>query len=133
MSAKRRDKRPGNFRSALHRKTQRGFRGYPIATLAFYGPDDQVATKIAVGIVTGQDEMVALERWYSEGRDIRKDEAVAREVLAFIKRHEVKSVVSVDRIIGCPHEEGKDYPLGESCPECPFWAHRDRWTGELMH
>ncbi len=35
-------------------------------------------------------------------------------------------------IIGCPHEEGIDYPDGEVCPQCPFWARRDRFTGELL-
>jgi hypothetical protein len=34
-----------------------------------------------------------------------------------------------DRIIGCPHEEGIDYPLGSTCPLCPFWKDKDRWTG----
>jgi hypothetical protein len=37
-----------------------------------------------------------------------------------------------DRIIGCPHEEGKDYPAGDVCPQCPFWANRDRFTHELI-
>jgi len=23
--------------------------------------------------------------------------------------------------IGCPHEEGLDFPEGEDCPFCPFW------------
>jgi hypothetical protein len=27
-------------------------------------------------------------------------------------------------------EEGIDYPEGSKCPECPFWADRDRFTGE---
>jgi len=36
----------------------------------------------------------------------------------------------VDRIIGCPHEEGIDYPLGRTCPRCPFWAGIDRFTHE---
>ena len=40
-------------------------------------------------------------------------------------------VVMSDRIIGCPQEEGVDYPLGHACPRCPFWAHRDRWTGDM--
>jgi Protein of unknown function (DUF1186) len=35
-----------------------------------------------------------------------------------------------DRIIGCPHEEGIDYPLGRACPQCPFWAGIDRFTQE---
>ena len=32
----------------------------------------------------------------------------------------------IEEINGCPHEEGVDYPLGEVCPACPFWAHRRR-------
>ena len=32
----------------------------------------------------------------------------------------------IEEIYGCPHEEGQDYPLGEVCPACPFWAHRRR-------
>jgi hypothetical protein len=38
----------------------------------------------------------------------------------------------VDRIIGCLHEEGIDYH-GPTCPLYPFWAGRDRWTGERVH
>jgi hypothetical protein len=29
---------------------------------------------------------------------------------------------STDRNMGCPHEEGEDFPDGEDCPFCPFWA-----------
>lgn len=47
--------------------------------------------------------------------------------------HGVKSIVMADRIIGCPHEEGIDYPDGQVCPQCPFWAHRDRWSGDVLH
>jgi hypothetical protein len=52
--------------------------------------------------------------------------------LEFIKSHGAKSVVMTDRIIGRPHEEGKDYPEGDKCPCCPFWENRDRWTGEVI-
>lgn len=31
-----------------------------------------------------------------------------------------------------PHEEGVDYPEGHVCPQCPFWAHRDRWSGDMV-
>jgi hypothetical protein len=43
---------------------------------------------------------------------------------------EAPSVAVTDRILGCPHEEGVDYE-GRVCPQCPFWAHRNRWTGEI--
>lgn len=41
--------------SPLKKKARRGFRGYPAATIAFYGPDDTRASKVAVGIVEAAD------------------------------------------------------------------------------
>lgn len=118
--------------SPLKKKARRGFRGYPAATIAFYGPDDTRASKVAVGIIDAEDaHPSALERWFDEEGDIRKNAAVGNEILRFVQEHNVKSVVVTDGIIGCPHEEGKDYPDGEVCPQCPFWAHRDRWSGEI--
>jgi len=100
----------------------------------FYGPTDTQATKVAVGIVHREGtEPEVVERWYSEDEDVRYSAAIGREILAFIEKHGVKSSVMTDRIIGCPHEEGIDYPDGEVCPKCPFWAGRDRWTGEYIH
>lgn len=118
----------------LEKRARRGFRGYPVATVAFYGPNDQQATKVAVGIVRGEGvEADPLERWFSEQSDVRSDPDIAGQIAAFIETHAVKSVVLVDRIIGCPHEEGVDYPVGTACPQCPFWACRDRWSGKLLH
>src|SRR5437016_2772647 len=34
---------------------KRGLRGYPVATVALYGPDDTRATKLTVGIVPAED------------------------------------------------------------------------------
>ncbi len=118
-------------KNQLGRMRRRGFRGYPIATLAAYGPDDEFASKIAVGIVaTEGGETISLRRWYSDILDARRDPDIAAEIMEFIKHHGAKSVVQTDRILGCPHEEIKDYPEGETCPHCPFWATVDRFTGE---
>jgi hypothetical protein len=119
-------------RKRLSKRAKKGFRGYPVATVAFYGPDDTVATKLTVGIVpAGDAEVTDLRRWFSAGSDIRSDADVAEEVLAFITDVGAKSVVMPDRIIGYPHEEGIDYE-GPTCPHCSFWAGRDRWTGERL-
>ena len=127
-------KRKRQFAKAVRKKAKRGFRGYPAATVALYGPDDQHATKLAVGIVVDEsDEVVDLKRWHTQAADLREDPEIEKELLEFIRGHGVQSVVMADRIIGCAHEEGIDYPEGEVCPECPFWAHRDRWTGEVVH
>ena len=119
--------------SPLKKMARRGFRGYPAATMAFYGPNDEFATKVAVAIVNEAGaKPVALSRWFTEDQDVRSDFAIASAVLQFIQVHGAKSVIAPDRIIGCPHEEGVDYPEGAVCPQCPFWAHRDRWTGDLI-
>jgi hypothetical protein len=118
--------------SVNHRQAADDDHGYPVATVALYGPDDTTATKLTVGIVPAENaEVTDLRRWSSEGADIRNVVDVAEEVLAFITDTGARSVVMTDRIIGCPHEEGIDYE-GPTCPQCPFWAGRDRWTGERL-
>lgn len=119
-------------RKALNKKARRRSVGFPIATVAYYGPTDQLATKVAVGIIDAQDKTVALERWFSTTQDARIDEDIRQAIMAFIESHNVYRVAMFDRIIGCPHEEGVDYPEGESCPQCPFWKGRDRWTGQPL-
>ena len=119
---------------SLEKHSRRGFRGYPLATVAFYGPDDQTATKVAVGIVPDEGaEANPLQRWFSDHEDARADPGIARQIGEFIAAHAAKSVVMVDRIIGCPHEERIDYPEGTACPQCPFWSNRDRWSGQPLH
>jgi hypothetical protein len=60
------------------------------------------------------------------------DIVIGEQIAAFIKTQDVRSVVVTDGIIGCPHEEGVDYPEGKSCPQCPYWAGRDRSTLERI-
>jgi|ERR1041384_930233 len=121
-------------KSTLLKKASKGFRGYPLATVAYYGPDDQRASKVAVGIVPDDSDRVSdLKRWHADVADLRNPGPIENEVLEFIRTHGVRTVVVADRIIGCPHEEGIDYPDGESCPSCPFWKDRDRWTGDISN
>jgi hypothetical protein len=118
-------------RSPLKKKARRGFQGFPVATIAWYGPDDQRASKVAVGIIIEDGaEPQALERWFSKDQDIRQDRIIGAEIQQFIRSHGVKSVIASDGIMGCPHEEGTDYPDGQTCPQCPFWAGKDRLAGE---
>jgi hypothetical protein len=119
--------------SRLRKRVQRGFRGYPAATIALYGPTAELATKVAVAIFREEGQNAdPLERWFSENTDIRQDPAIEDQILKLLRSNNVRSVVMADRIIGCPHEEGIDYPEGKSCPKCPYWAGRDRWTGDRI-
>ena len=91
-------------RKRLSKRAKKGFRGWPLATVALYGPDDSSATKLTVGIVPTEDaEATDLRRWFSKGQtDIRDDIQVSEEVLAFITEAGAKSVVMTEQIIGCP-------------------------------
>jgi hypothetical protein len=118
----------------LRRKSKQGFHGYPVGTIAFYGPTADVATKVVVSITRDEGHDVdPLERWFSESGDVRNDLAIVEEIGAFLKENRAKSVIATDGLIGCPHEEGIDYPEGKSCPQCPYWAGRDRFTRERIH
>lgn len=113
---------------------KKGYRGHPLATIAFYGATNKMASKCVVGVFKKDGADVdPIEKWFSETIDVRNDDSVGANIVDFIKSNQVKSVIVTDGIIGCPHEKGIDYPLGESCPQCPYWAGRNRWTGKLEH
>jgi hypothetical protein len=118
----------------LDTKFRPAFRGYPVATVAFYGPNDKLATKVAVSVIlTESNQPDILQRWFSEGNlDVRHDPDIGEQILAFLKPYAPGSTVVTDGIIGCPHEEGTDYPEGDSCLQCPYWARRDRFTLERI-
>ena len=121
------------FLKRLRKKAKRGMRGYPLATVAFYGPDSGRASKVVVGIVhfAGAEADAELRTWILETGDVRTDPVLAEEMLAHMDASGAVSVVLVDRIIGCPHQEGIDYE-GQWCPVCTYWIGRDRYTGKLI-
>jgi hypothetical protein len=119
-------------RKWLEKKAKRGVRSYPVGTIAFYGPDNRCATKAVASVVPDpESEPAELRRWFVETGDVRTDDTILAEIITFLRAHEVHSVAMVDGILGCPHEEGIDYPEGGICPHCPYWAGRSRWTGKL--
>jgi len=111
------------------RDFQKDTAGYPLGTVMMYGPTRARATKYVAAVLAEPDsDPVALQRWFVSKGDIRNDTEIAEEITQFFKAHKAHEIVRSDRITGCPHEEGVDYPLGETCPECPFWTETDRFT-----
>lgn len=103
-----------------------------MATIAFYGPNLSRASKTTVSIIhTEGGEPVEMRSWHSDTTDIRYDGATAQEIVEFIDEHGAKSVVMLDGIIGCPHQQGIDYNT-DWCPLCDFWKGRDRFIGKLL-
>jgi SEC-C motif-containing protein len=98
-----------------HRKPPK----YPIGTVAMYGPDHKTTTKIAAGVILHDGAEAIIKRWVAT--DVTTNPKVQQEMKDFFLQHGVKSVSMSEGNIGCPHEEGEDFPHGEDCPFCPFW------------
>jgi hypothetical protein len=50
------------FLKRLRKKAKKGLRGWPLATIAFYGPNLSQATKAAVGIMPSENAEVGQPR-----------------------------------------------------------------------
>jgi hypothetical protein len=92
---------------------------YPICTVAMYGPDDKTTTKIAASVIVHDGAEPIIQRWVVT--NVTTNPKVQEELKDFFRQHGVKRVVMSEGNMGCPHEEGEDFPLGEDCPFCPFW------------
>jgi hypothetical protein len=91
-----------------------GMRGRSAATIAFYGPDANRASKVVVGIVASEHaEVGEMRDWKLDAGDVRNDPRIAKEMLEFMARHGVLSVAMTDRIIGCPHRP-RWHPVGRA-------------------
>lgn len=112
----------------LRKFGERGYQGHPVATLAFYGPDDRKASKVVLGIIESEGAEPRLHKWFRDtgDKDLRYDVSLQNVWIEVIRREGAQSLGMIEEINGCPHEEGIDYPLGQSCPGCPFWAGRPR-------
>lgn len=94
---------------------------FPLATVISYGPDDRTVTQLAVGIIPSErsEDVSAFACW--DGPNVTINETVAGEIYAFMKSHNVQTVATVLFTMGCPHNEGVEYPAGGECPTCTFW------------
>ena len=92
---------------------------FPIGTVAHYGPDDKTTTKIVAGVLLGKGAEPIIKRWVAS--DVTTNPKVRKEIEAFFRRYAVRQIAMTPGNIGCPHEEGEDFPLGGDCPFCPWW------------
>jgi hypothetical protein len=92
---------------------------FPVGTVATYGPDDKTTTKIAIGIIMHDGAEPIMKRWVAT--DVTSNPKVQQEIKDFLLSYGVKQVAMGQGNMGCPHEEGPDFPVGEDCPFCPFW------------
>ena len=90
-----------------------------IGTIVYYGPDDKTTTKIVAGVVKEEEAEPIIKRWMAT--DVTTNPRIQKEIERFFKKHGVTRVGMSAGNMGCPHEEGEDFPVGGDCPFCPYW------------
>src|ERR1700680_4425147 len=74
------------FVKRLQKKARKGLRGWPLATIAFYGPNLSQATKAAVGIIPSENaEAEEMRAWHVLHGDIQEDVSISQEIVEFIQ------------------------------------------------
>ena len=100
--------RPSPGITDLHGKPK-GRPEYPVGTVALYGPNDKITTKIAAGVITSPNAEPILMRWMAT--DVAKQPKVQRELREFFEQHGVKSVAMSEGNMGCPTKRGRTSPM----------------------
>lgn len=92
---------------------------FPVGAVILRGPDKTTTTLVAATVIVDEDEEPIERRWVGSG--VKEDSRVIAEIRQFFATYCVNSVVMLRENVGCPHDEGRDYPVGEDCPFCPAW------------
>ena len=72
----------GLNKKLLTKRVHKGSKGYPVATIAFYGPDNTRASKVVCSILEYEDaEPETMRKWFSNG-DTRKSGEFQANLLA---------------------------------------------------
>jgi len=95
---------------------------YPIGTLMYFGPDNETITKIVAVVIPSKGSPPIAKSWSNP--EVTSDPRVAAEIGKFYLENKVVDVVMTDGVLGCPHEEGVDYPVGGQCSQCKYWENQ---------
>ena len=75
----------------ISKRVKRGFHGYPMISIQYFGPSETLATKVEVGFIQEENAEPMLETFNSE-TDIRVDETVQTTIIKIIDRVDAKTV-----------------------------------------
>jgi hypothetical protein len=81
----------------IAKRVNRGFQGYPLISIRYFGSGAQLATKVEVGFVEQENAEPMLETFNSVS-DIRRDETVQTTIIKIIDRVDAKTVTLEDNV-----------------------------------
>jgi hypothetical protein len=77
----------GRNKKLLSKRVRKGNKGYPVATVAFYGPDNLRASKVVCAIIKSDGaDADPIKKWFTTS-DARKAENILGDILIFVKEN----------------------------------------------
>ncbi|MCC5881851.1 MAG: hypothetical protein JJU25_04350 [Halomonas sp.] len=84
----------------IAKRVERGFKGYPLISLEYFGKTTDFATEVVVSLIAEEGAEPQEQRFSSE-KDVREDEAIQSVLLKIIERAEANTVVEKSVISVC--------------------------------
>lgn len=81
----------------IAKQVQKGFRGYPQISLAYFGAIKELATEVVVSFVL-EEGAEPQEEKFSSDSDVREDETIQSVLVKIIERADAKSVIQVEGV-----------------------------------
>jgi len=78
----------------IEKQVKKGFKGYPLISIAYFGKDEQLATEVVMSFTLEEGAQAQEERFESKG-DAREDEVIQTTLIKVIDRANACSVVEV--------------------------------------
>lgn len=78
----------------LSKQLTKGFEGYPVLSLAYFGDTADKATEVLLTFLL-QEGAVAMEQKFSSTEDVRQDETIQSVLVKIIERSNAKTVTEI--------------------------------------
>jgi len=76
----------------ISKKAKKGFQGYPLISITYFGPSNELATRVELGFVAEENSEPQVQTFNTEG-DIREDVTVQTTIIKIIDRSEALTVL----------------------------------------
>jgi len=81
----------------IEKKIKRGFKGYPLVSIAYFGEKPELATDVVIQFVQEEGAQPQEQRFTSKA-DVREDESIQTVLLKIIERANANSVTEVEGV-----------------------------------
>lgn len=79
----------------IAKQVKKGFKGYPLISIAYYGKDEENATEVVMSFTLEEGAQAQEERFVSK-KDAREDEVIQTTLIKVIDRANACSVLEVE-------------------------------------